>query len=171
MLLPAVLVIWGLIFQRIWSAARGNAETLTPAQELSPPVAITGSEHLPRLSLNYPDPFRLSSPGPAASYQGGTPNAVPIHYGHPLASASLNLPVAPTAVPVVPLAWPQIKYMGFINNPRFENRIALLAINEKEYPLKPGENKEEILVTKIWRDSIQVAFKGHKKTVIRAALN
>lgn len=171
-LLPAVLVVWGLIFQRIWLAARGD-EAAAPALvgvSVAAPAA-TSAAQLPQLLLSYADPFRASST--AAPLAAPTTELGPAAHGSipPLAPTSLNLPVAPVAVPVIPVVWPLVKYLGFINNPRLENRIVLLTINEKEYSVKSGGNKEEITISKIWRDSVQVIFKGHRKTVIRALPN
>ena len=171
-LLPAVLVIWGLIFQRIWQSARGDEEPATAMTSESAAATVsTVAAQIPRLILNYADPFRASSPNtPLAAPAGATSSALG-RYARPLAPGPLNLLVAPAAMPVVLVDWPVVKYLGFINNPRLENRVALITINDKEYSLKLGSNKEEIMVSRIWRDSVQVIFKTHKKTVVRAAMN
>ena len=167
LLLPAVLVIWGLIFQRIWSAAQGNDD-----QESAPTVSLTSltesaaSQRPPQLLLNYPDPFKASKP--AASIRDmQTAASGPNEFGQPLRPATLNLPIAPQSVTVVPVVWPQLKYMGFINNPRVDRRIALLAIDEKEDMVKAGENRQGVLVAKIYRDSVQLILQGNKKTIKR----
>lgn len=167
LLLPTVLVIWGLIFQRIWSAAQGNDD-----QESAPTITLTSltesaaSQRPPQLLLNYSDPFKASNP--AASIRD-IPTAVsgPNDFGQPLRPATLNLPIAPPAVTAVPVVWPQLKYLGFINNPRVDRRIALLAIDEKEDMVKTGENRQGILVAKIYRDSVQLVLQGSKKTIMR----
>ena len=177
-LLPAVLGVWGLIFQRIWLAARGD-EAVAPAGVGESVAATTSGSgvvaRIPGLLLSYPDPFRAgSSTTPLATFPAGptgTASGERASYARPLAAAPLNLPVAPAATPVVPVVWPVVKYLGFINNPRLENRIALLTINDKEYSVKSGGNKEEVTVSKIWRDSVRVVFKGYKKTVIRVLSN
>ena len=171
-LLPAVLVIWGLIFQRIWKSARREEESANAVASESPAAAATTvAAQIPRLFLNYTDPFRASSPNtPLATPVVGTSNPLG-SYARPLSPAPLNLPVVPAATPFVPIAWPVVKYLGFINNPRLENRVALMTINDKEYSLKLGSNKEEIRISKIWHDSVQVIFKTHKKTIFRAAIN
>ncbi len=172
-LLPAVLVIWGLIFQRIWSAAQDGDEPATEAvaaavARVEPAVAA----HPPPLLLTYADPFRASSPAAEPrAVEAVVRSTGPASDGRPLAPASLNLSTAPPTVAVVPVTWPLVKYLGFINNPRLDSRIALLAIDEKETPLKLGENHQGLWVTKIWRDSVQLVFKGYRKTVIRNAIN
>lgn len=171
-LLPAVLLIWGLIFQRIWQAAQGHEESASAVDLAS--VAATASTvaaQTPRLLLNYADPFRASSPNTPLVAPTVAMSSVQGSYTQPLSPAPLNLPVAPAAVTVIPVVWPLVKYLGSINNPRLENRIALLTINEKEYSLKSGGNKEEITVSKIWRDSVQVVFRGSKKTLTRILSN
>lgn len=171
-LLPAVLVVWGLIFQRIWLAARGE-EVVAPAGAGESVAATTSgvAARIPGLLLNYTDPFRAGSPTPFITTLVGPTGAASAErasYAQPLAAAPLNLPLAPAATPVVPVVWPVVKYLGFINNPRLENRIALLTINDKEYSVKSGGNEEEIIVRKIWRDSVRVVFKTYKKTIVRS---
>ena len=171
-LLPAVLVIWGLIFQRIWRAARDDEESAqAKTDEPSAMSASAVAAQIPRLLLNYADPFRASSSTTLLASPVAVTNNALGSYARPLSPSPLNLPIAPVATPIVPVEWPIVKYLGFINNPRLENRIALLTISDKEYSLKSGGNKGEITVSKIWRDSVQVIFKAHKKTIIRAVIN
>ncbi|MDB5267923.1 MAG: hypothetical protein JWP58_963 [Hymenobacter sp.] len=165
-LLPAVLAIWGLIFQRIWSAAAGEPEP-EPADAALPHV-LTGpvtAHTLPKLLLNYSDPFKVTTEKAGRSLD--QPANRPVAFAQAVTSPTLNFPVAPVPVAVAPVVWPSLRYLGFINNPRQNSRIALLAINEQEVMLKSGDNRQGVVVASIFRDSVQVTFQGKKKTVSR----
>lgn len=166
-LLPAVLAIWGLIFQRIWSAAVGEPEP-GPASAVSLRVA-TGSiapHEAPKLLLNYGDPFkggRLTPvPHPVVEAPSGFGGAV----SRPSA-APLHFPAAAPPVAIAPVVWPGLRYLGSINNAQQNSQIALLAVNDQEVMLKVGESQQGVVVAKIFRDSVRVSFQGKKKTVIR----
>jgi hypothetical protein len=167
-LLPAVLAIWGLIFQRIWSAAAEEsgpdpASTTRPRVSSSPIVA----RKTPRLLLTYGDPFKAGRispvPRPVAEPSPGFGGVA-----SPSSAAALNFPVAAPVAPAPPLVWPALRYLGSINNPRQKSQIALLAINDQEAMLKTGDNRQGLVLSKIFRDSVQVLFQGRKKTITRS---
>ena len=165
-LLPAVLLIWGLIFQRIWSAAEDGSEVgekaVSPANQPGATVVRSGP---PKLLLTYADPFRAAAAKPTRNL-GESTNSV-ASFARPVATAALNFPVAPVPVAVAPVVWPALKYLGFINNPRQNSRIALLTINDQEMMLKAGDNRQGVVVASIFSDSVQVTFQGKKKTIVR----
>ncbi|MEL5996628.1 hypothetical protein, partial [Hymenobacter segetis] len=121
----------------------------------------------PKLLLNYVDPFKGGKINPPLSVGVAGPVNSPIRAATPAPGRALNFPVAAPAVPVPPVVWPSLKYMGSINNTRQNTRIALLAIDEKEAMLKAGDERQGIVLTKIFRDSVLVVFQGKKKTIIR----
>ena len=165
-LLPAVLLIWGLIFQRIWAAAEGGSEggetAVSPASQSTAPAVRSGP---PKLLLTYADPFRVTAEKAARNL--GEPASSAASFARPAATAALNFPVAPAPVAVAPVVWPALKYLGFINNPRQNSRIALLAINDQEMMLKAGDNRQGVVVASIFPDSVQITFQGKNKTIVR----
>ena len=166
-LLPAVLTIWGLIFQRIWSAAGNSPE---PEMEIVSPRFVNrpvASHQPPKLLLDYSDPFKIGTINTPRAMGLAGPSSNAFQQMSTSTSPILNFPAAASPVPVLPVVWPSLRYLGSIDNNRQNTRIALLAIEEKEAMLKIGENRLGIVLTKIFRDSVRVIFQGKNKTIIR----
>ena len=171
-LLPLVLLVWGLIGWRIWAATSDPA----PEAELLPALALrsrpAATRQRPRLLLTYGDPFKPGANRPAPSPSG----PVPVVSFAPSASAtnraaSLNFPAHP-AVPVAStpsIAWPQVKYLGVISHAGGEVQVALLAIDNQEIVVKVGKSERNVQVINIFRDSVQLSFMGQKKSFLRNA--
>ncbi len=174
LLLPLVLLVWGLIGWRIWAAASDSA----PGIESLPAMALrakpAAARHRPVLLLTYGDPFK---PGPSR-------NAPPVTGPMPAASAfssapvsrpatSLNFAVRPTtpAAAVVSVVWPQIKYLGVIAHSGGNAQVALLAIDNQEMVVKAGKSERGVQVLKLFRDSVQLSFSGQKKSFARNMAN
>jgi hypothetical protein len=168
-LLPAVLVIWGLIFQRIWAAVDGTSdETRRP----EPPLrAVTNgpTRQLPKLLLNYADPFRPARTTSPAVVAGGSRVVSSFFASERAVSAKgLNLPVAQPPVAVVPVQWPVLKYLGSITNARLNTCVALLTLENGEAMIKAGDSYHNVKVVRIFRDSVQVLFQGQRKTLVKS---
>lgn len=174
LLLPLVLLVWGLIGWRIWAAASDPM----PEEEQLPAMTLrakpTAARHRPVLLLTYGDPFK---PGPSR-------NALPSAGAIPVVSAFPNAPAPKPAAnlnfavrPVVPamaaasVAWPQIKYLGVIAHAGSNAQVALLAIDNQEIVVKIGKSERGVQVIKLFRDSVQLGFSGQKKSFTRSVAN
>jgi hypothetical protein len=175
LLLPLVLLVWGLIGWRIWAAASDSATEAEqpPTMALhTKPILIS---HRPVLLLTYGDPFKPGST--PASTLSAAPRPVAIDLSNaPVSEKSgtkLNFTIHPIAPPVtaVMITWPQIKYMGVIAHSGSNAQVALLAIDNQELVIKAGKSERDIQVLKLFRDSVQLGFHGQKKSFVRNAAN
>ncbi|RZJ94936.1 MAG: hypothetical protein EOO60_01815 [Hymenobacter sp.] len=172
LLVPLVLLVWGLIGWRIWAAANDS----TSEAEQLPTVALrakpTTVRHQPKLLLAYDDPFK---PGPShstPSLVGSLPavGTLPNAATSGRSAASLNFAVRP-AVPTVAIAsvpWPQIRYLGVIAHAGGSAQVALLAIDNQEFVIKASKSERGVQVLKLFRDSVQLGFSGQKKSFVRS---
>ena len=173
LLLPLVLLVWGLIGWRIWAASDPVAEgrQLAAATLRTRPAP---ARRQPVLLLTYGDPFKpgLSRPGPPPAVPQPTPNAFPKPAPEP-PKASLNFTVrpAPPAAAVASVTWPQIKYLGVIARAGSNAQVALLTIDNQELVVKAGKSERGVQVFKLFRDSVQLGFGGQKKSFLRGSLN
>lgn len=149
-LLPLVLVIWGVILFRVLSAV-GGKDDFAPIQR-APNIAL--SETLDsvdyQLKLDYPDPFlkRVSrSRGPVAA---NNPNGG--------SSKKRNGKVVKT-VKKLPLKWPKVDYMGIIRNKNEETPLCLIQVDGKPHFLRLNEEIEELKLLAAYQDSIKFRFK------------
>jgi len=166
-LLPAVILIWGLIFQRIWMATR-TGEDAQGTAFVAPSLAEQRLAPLsvPPLLLTYADPF--SGQGQDPELRQRTVVTTTTLSPKRESALTLNLPVAVPTEPISPVVWPQVRYLGSISNAGANNRIALLSINQHEVMVKVGRVEQQIKVTKIFRDSVEVFFQGQRKTFGRS---
>jgi hypothetical protein len=174
LLLPLVLLVWGLIGWRIWSASSDPDSEAGPLPALALRARPVTARQRPSLLLTYGDPFKPGVSRPTPSSVG----PVPVVSFAPSASAtnraaSLNFPAHP-AVPVVSapsIAWPQVKYLGVISHAGGEAQVALLAIDNQELVIKAGKSERGVQVIKLFRDSVQLSFSGQKKSFLRSTAN
>ncbi len=172
LLLPLVLLIWGFIGWRVWSATEEPATGLAASFTTGQPVATPPSSRPPKLLLTYADPFRAvagSEPAPASV----PPSASPVPLPPAKSSSGLNLPIRPLT-PTSPTAptpvWPPITYLGVIAHAEGKAQVALLTINGEETALKIGREVQGIHLLRLFRDSVQVVMGKQQRTFYRAAL-
>lgn len=177
LLLPLVLLVWGIIGWRIWAAAGDPAVEAARGQLVPLHAKPMASHHRPELLLTYSDPFK-----PAATHSI-SPSTIALPRvtdgGNSVlstlkrADASLNF-VARSPVPVItasPVTWPQIKYLGLISHAGRNAEVALLAIDNQELVIKTGASERGVQVIKLLRDSVQLGFGGQKKSFARGLAN
>jgi hypothetical protein len=144
-LIPATLVVWGLIIYKIMSGLDKD-ENKAAKPQLS--AAVTNETVSDTFSINptYRDPFL-----------GKTIKPVTVS----------TSPVKQVAVPVVrpQLQWPAIVYSGTIANKNLKKEMVLIQINGQEYMMRQGEKVNDVELFKIYKDSIEVHFSKEKKII------
>jgi hypothetical protein len=80
-------------------------------------------------------------------------------------SPSKNKKKPPKVVVNESVQWPSIKYFGFVKNRNKENELCLVQINGRNHKLSKGDRFAEVLISSVYRDSIQVVFAGEEKTI------
>ena len=177
LLLPLVLVVWGLIAQRIWSAATDSAPDSPTVTGGNAPVATrtAGRNQRPALLLTYADPFKplltAKTPGltTAVPQQNSARTTAMAFAPVPFARRNTQPLTPTTSLPVatLPVVWPQVKYLGLIKSTKENNQIALLSIDNQESIIKVGQSNQGVQLVKLFRDSVQLSFNKQKKSFHR----
>ncbi|MDJ1501253.1 hypothetical protein [Xanthocytophaga agilis] len=161
-LLPAVILIWGLIIYRIVDAVQ---EKDVPDTYSEPNRKLhTSTTTLPdtvHLLVNYRDPFLGS--GPARIRREPSPSIT----SHP-AQATSSIQAVHSSTPTVPapkvvIAWPTVKYVGMIQNGSSQIKIAILKINGKSHLIAESCSEADITVQNIVQDSVGLQYRGEHK--------
>ncbi len=63
--------------------------------------------------------------------------------------------------------WPTIKYFGFIKNTEKNEKLSFLSINGKLLKIAKMDQYEEVAISNIYKDSIQLVFAGEQKTFFK----
>ncbi|SNT14129.1 hypothetical protein SAMN05421640_2482 [Ekhidna lutea] len=149
-LLPAVIVVWGLILYRVISSLSGPELTISKKYDTNY-EAVTRDTTSYTLSYNYRDPF--------FTYQKRkyTPNKVSeTKEDKKRPSKSKNKLVSK-------IDWSQIKYFGLIENQKTNNIKALVLIKGNYHYVEKNEDIENYNVFFISKDSIGLLSEGEKK--------
>jgi hypothetical protein len=149
-LLPAVILIWGAIFYRIFNAANGDEKSI--AAEGPHKGAASERSYTDTFSIiaNYRDPFlgKLLS----------------VTSDHPKPAIKQQKAPDPKPQPVA-LAWPALAYSGMIKNQRSSMQLAILHVNGQSHNVKTGETIDGVQVVRIFKDSVEVAFQKEKRII------
>lgn len=77
-----------------------------------------------------------------------------------------KLPRLPILPKQTPLAWPPLKYFGYIKSGN-QGELALVKIGEKVYKIKKGETQQDIKVFAIYSDSIGVELNLQRRIITK----
>ncbi|WP_026898455.1 hypothetical protein [Daejeonella oryzae] len=140
-----VLVVWGLIFNKILFSVNDDQVNTDlnipniPKEDLNnyqPKASIP-------LLLNYKDPFRLTV------YKEKTENVV---RSHKMRKSNTTIR---SDYPE-----PNIIYSGYIKNSGSSNYSTMININGKSAIMKEGEVFDEVKLVKNYKDSIKISYQG-----------
>jgi hypothetical protein len=145
-LLPVVVLIWALIFYRIFSAASGEEEKNVSQSMEQLPEQQSDTSQAFTINANYPDPF-LKTAAPAQVKKAEKKKEV--------------------AKPVVIIKWPSIVYGGTIKNQQSKKQVALVEINGTSNMMRLEEEIAGVQLKKIYKDSIEVVFQQQKKVIVK----
>lgn len=144
-LVLVVLGIWVVIMFRIYRTYFGDAKNTEPITELNDQTQNKGYSYLDsfELKLNYKDPFLKGySSSPKMNQMIVRNRFIP--------------EVKETPPPKVEVVFPEIKYLGNMINAT-NNRIkAIVFIRNKEYVISGGEEIEELTITHVDKQFIEV---------------
>lgn len=149
-LLPAVLVIWGIIFYRIFNAAGGDDNISSFSDTGAREAQVSSYADTFSIIGDYRDPFM----GKLAIAE----RPKPVMRTQPRAKEE-------KPQPPVKIAWPSIGYSGMIKNQKSAVQLAMMQVNGQSYTLKAGQSAEGVQLVKIFRDSVEVIFQNEKRTI------
>lgn len=166
-LLPAALLVWGLIVFRVWSAVESDSAVakipLLPVRHVASAPKVVA---LPKLSLQYRDPFQsdgrtlvLEAPAVTPTLRSTTEKSFTLPLPKPASSS--------TSANHASVVWPKIEYTGLIENQRQNKRVAMISLDGVGYLIKEGGMQGNIKVKRITTDSVQLKCLSELKTFRR----
>jgi type II secretory pathway component PulC len=147
-LIFVVLLIWGIIFYRIFSTVGSENNTSYPNNEVKKETGKAASDTF-TIDGNYRDPF-------LGTIQVERPPAKPV-------SIAKVLTKDPAVVQILP--WPSLVFGGMIKNQKSNKQLVLLQINGQNNLMKTGDLLDGIQLVKVAKDSILVSFQKGKKWI------
>lgn len=150
-LLPVVLVVWGLIFFQIKKAVSSGGKPV-PVVKAQERLIVENRDTITyTLKLDYEDPFLKNK-------------RIVVHNPSPVNSKPTpKKPKVVKTVTKLPVKWPVIVYKGLINNKKGNKAIYMLEVDGASLFMTPGEVRDELKLLKVYRDSVRMEYKGDEK--------
>ena len=149
-LVPLVLIIWGVIGNRIYQSMKDDNPGYYMEQASSKPVIEVLEPDTFSIIAEYRDPFlgRIRSSKPKTVQSKKKPT-----------------PIKKKPEPI--LRWPSITYGGMIRNQKTGKLVAMIKINGKDNLLSVGNVVSEVRLVQVYPDSIKVALGNVEKMVVK----
>lgn len=141
-LLPAVVIIWGLILVKVLSWMNGDKQEQAISVSLPPGRGSNAVPDTFSLQLNYADPFTLQ----------------------PVFRGSEQYPG--TVVKAV-IKWPDVMHFGTLTTGKHRTQFATLQINGVVRLMKPGDTCCGIQLMKVKCNAVVLRYHGSERTISR----
>lgn len=158
LLIPLVLILWGIIGYQIYSGVKGEVQVIQEPKAKPSVIATTQDTLSYVLNLDYPDPFLKNRKRINPSYTSSTNNA----------PSSPTKPKVKATVVLKPLRWPSLTYKGQLEKKGSKTPMCIVEIDKTLFFMRKGEEQDGVKLLHVFTDSVQVAYKAReKKTLYR----
>lgn len=152
-LIPAVLLVWALIFYRVSEGIQVENNSYTNlSATFSSRSSTTPDTFQYALQLNYPDPF--------------LGNRHSIRQASAVSSLPTEVQMPPPATKPLQQAeqfnYARFRYVGLVEHKGKKDQLALIVADEKSLMLRKGETAEGIQLLKIHKDSVEIKSGNHR---------
>jgi hypothetical protein len=151
-LLISVIIIWILVFYRLFFEGKVSFETTTTITK-SPVKKLNEKEKKVKILIaNYRDPFLERKEQAKIESKKEEVTKVSNNLRRRKTNVSKN-------------KWPVLKYGGFIEDDKDQKITILLNLNRKDYLVQEGDTIESIVIKKFYTDSLLVSYKNEEKII------
>lgn len=152
-LLPAAVIIWGLILAKIIVRIRRPDMNIQMYQSVIQPAADTIRRDTIILIADYRDPF----------LGDGSTQVKPGRNVIEPKDKAFKLRKEPDQS----IQWPEIIYNGAITNNRDDRHTGFIRMDGTEFLIHNGDKIEDILFVEIYQDSIKAKYQYESKTIMK----
>ena len=153
-LLPLVIIVWGLIVYRIFFEGKTKPENISSVAKPLIKESSKKEKSTYKLIANYRDPFLSNIKQNVVSLEDKKEEKN---------VTSSNLRRRRTTVSRT--RWPEILYGGFIESDKDKKITILLSIKNRDYLAQQGDTVEHIFIKTFYADSLVVAYNDEEKTL------
>ena len=154
-LIPAVLLIWGLVIWNIIKGLQSPDDNLQLATLPNYKTVEDSNQVNYALKLNYADPFLKGN-----YIKKTEPKEKTI-------DKQINRRFTEQIKKPEPkkrVIWPRVDYFGLIEG---NKKVGLFQIEEKKIILRPGEINQNIAIENLYNDSAIIVLENEKKTIYK----
>jgi len=145
LVLPVVVGLWALVIYKVVNIYSASEKAVVSTSSFVPPVFVSNTMDTFSITANYRDPFLGKTEVPAVKK---TPVVAP-----------------PPKKVIEPTPWPAVTYGGVIKSRKSNEQLCMVSINGQTNFMKEGDVISDVLLKKIYKDSIDVVFRKEKRVV------
>jgi hypothetical protein len=159
-LLPIVIGIWALIGYKVFSYKQDEGNSFDPIKnEKNIQQDSVIKEY--SLLLNYPDPF-LKRKTYRNSFKPQR-NTTAISGRKPAGNKNNNIKTKQAS----DSKWPEIKYLGKVQNDHDERELAFVKIDNKEQMIKQGSTVNKVMIVSFDKNKVIVKFNNENREIFK----
>ena len=156
-LAPVVIIVWGIIFYRIFSQIKKKNTGYIPSFQISEMPVENIKRDTFVIVASYRDPFLTSNYVKKPPKEEDNKEIKSVKRNQPVTQRRINRRVR----------WPNIEYSGSIYNKDSKQYIAVIKINNNGFLMYSNETNMDVTIIKIYEDSVRLSFSGEEKTFIK----
>ncbi|HVD97198.1 MAG TPA: hypothetical protein VNB90_03265 [Cytophagaceae bacterium] len=158
-LMSGVLLIWGLVFYRVFAGLDSNNDDVVVMAQKLPAKSIEQKEEPTVLVLgNYRDPFL----GAASNAFNVNENVI----AKKTVSSKTKLTIKKEEA-TAPIDWSFINYIGIVYNKQTDKKVGVIRLWDKEYMVSEKDIINNVTILHKEKDSMQVEYNGNKQWIRR----
>lgn len=158
-LVPVVVVVWGIIFYRIFNQIIKKNQVFVPQININELPIDEIKKDTFTIVANYRDPFLGSSVNYSQPENDNKKIEKKKQKTEPSITGRTNRRVR----------WPEIEYSGSIYNKDSKQSIAVMKIDNNGFLMYLNETNSGVTLLKIYEDSIRVSFEDDIKTILKTS--
>lgn len=164
-LIPVVLVVWGLIIYRVLDFSRQDTpDDPSTVSTLQPNKNNNSVQDTFSLHANYRDPFLKHARYTGYKYR--KTNASNQKTGKKKEKKKTETNIALRREILENIRWPDIKYGGIVQNTRSGEEVGLIEIDKQEFLIRENDSVQKVFIKGLHKDSVIVTYKKTRKTFV-----
>jgi hypothetical protein len=148
LLIIVVLLIWGRVILKLFKNFKWKESVEVTQVQLTDDMSDYKVSDTFHIVGNYPDPF-LSEVIHVTKNESSAPK-------NPISKPLIEKPIT---------NWPSISYKGIIKSLSTGKELILIYINDRGYKMSPGNKQGDLILEKVYKDSIIMKMNNFKKTI------
>ena len=154
-LIPAVVLVWGVIFYKIFTKVNNNQEFTQPVQTVAKPDTTQSEPLNYSIQANYRDPFLKEK------VQIKEKNKEEEETKTKKSRNNRRRRV------VQRTRWPDVRYQGVIKNRKNDRYVILIEINNKQHLFHQGDTIHEMCLEKFTKDTVHLKYQDDRRAFPR----
>ena len=155
LLLPLVIIVWGLIIYRIFFEGKTKPENISAVAKPLIKESAKEEKSTYKLIANYRDPFLSNIKQSVVKTENNKEKEEN--------NRTTNLRRRRTNISRT--RWPEISYGGFVEGDKDQKITILLNIKNRDYLAQEGDTVDNIFIKAFYGDSLLVVYNKEEKTL------